>query len=234
MTTILRNQNTNKIKVIFFSKPKFIRKVCENKKYFRYLKYEKEGLAWYNSRIKRKNNVLDYINSKNFSYIDLKFSEGQKKKFYNSIIENGNILLRAINHYVSAWPQKKIVKCHGDLTLDNIIYNKYDIKFIDWELSGLSKEVWGYDLVYLIISSVFFSYNIKKKINKKERKIFNQIWSKFFDLDINNKLLLNPISYFLNVYKKKNWKYAIRDHPNKIYPISINEEFNQILESMIS
>ena len=48
--------------------------------------------------------------------------------------------------------KKKKTFCHGDLTVDNILCNKDKIRFIDWELSGLSEEIWGFDLVYLVIS----------------------------------------------------------------------------------
>jgi 5-methylthioribose kinase len=234
MTTVLRNLDKDKIKVVYFSKPEIIRKVSSNKKYFKYLKNEKQGLSWYNSNIKKENSITSCVNNKDFSYIDIKFYKGRKKKFYNSILDNEDILLRAIDHYVSAWPKKKITKCHGDLTLDNIIYNDNEIRFIDWELFGLSQEVWGYDIVYLVISSIFFPFDVNKKISKNEKKTFFKIWSKLHNLNIYDELLLNPISYFSKIYKKKHWKIAISEHPNKIYPKSINKEFAAILKNIIS
>ena len=64
---------------------------------------------------------------------------------------------------------KKRVYYHGDLTVDNILFNRKKIKFIDWELSG-KNEIWGYDLVYLLISSIFFPYDINKNLTNNEKK----------------------------------------------------------------
>jgi thiamine kinase-like enzyme len=233
MTTILRNSDNNKIKVIYFSKPKYIRKISFNKKYFRYLNNEIKGLKWYSKICKKKNDLIKFNNKDNIFYLDIKFFEGEKNIFYKSIVQNESILNKAIDHYVDVWPRKKKVRCHGDLTIDNIIYSKNSINFIDWELSGLSKEVWGYDLLYLLISSIFFSYDIKNKVDKNEKIIFQKLWNKLKKLNISKTILSDPISFFKKIHKKKNWRDAISDHPNKIYPISINNKFKITLKELI-
>ena len=88
------------------------------------------------------------------------------------------------------------------MTIDNIIFNENKIKFIDWELSGLSNEPWGYDLIYLLISSIYFPYEIKKTINDSEKNIFIKLWTKLRRLNISYDLLNDPLSFIKKFIKK--------------------------------
>ena len=148
MTTVLRNSNTNKIKVIYFSKPKYIRKISSNKRYHKYLINEVSGLQWYHKISGNQGDLIRFYKKANLFFLDIKLFNGKKKIFYKSIVENENLISKAIDHYTSIWPKKINVRCHGDLTVDNILLKEEKIKFIDWELSG-HNEKWGYDLVYL-------------------------------------------------------------------------------------
>ena len=121
---------------------------------------------------KLKDNSIKIINSysdSKFSFVDQKLFEGKKNIFYNSISSNLDIIMRSIDHYVKFWPKRPLTKVHGDLTIDNIIYSPNKIRFIDWELYGTSNEIWGYDLVYLVISSIFLIIT-KKSISKMKLK----------------------------------------------------------------
>ncbi len=232
MATILRNSDKNKIKVLYFPKDKLIRKITFNKKYYRYLNNEINGLQWYSKAIKEENNILDFGQNSNFYFLDVKIFNSKKKVFYRSIIENENLINSAINHYIKIWPTKKHAYYHGDLTVDNILFNGKKIKFIDWELSGNS-EIWGYDLVYLLISSIFFPYDINKNLTNNEKKVFKKLWTQLKAYNISKELLKDPLRYFTNIYKKKKWKQTFVDHPNKIYPKIIDKEFREILKNLI-
>ena len=232
MATILRNSDKNKIKVLYFPKDKIIRKITFNKKYYRYLNNEINGLQWYSKLIKEENNILDFGQNSNFYFLDVKIFNSKKKVFYRSIIENENLIKSAINHYTKIWPTKEHVYYHGDLTVDNILFNGKKIKFIDWELSGNS-EIWGYDLVYLLISSIFFPYDINKNLTNNEKKVFKKLWFQLKVYDISKELLKDPLRYFKKIYKKKKWKRTFVDHPNKIYPKIIDRKFREILKNLI-
>ena len=234
MATVLRNPNSNKIKVIYFSKPQYIRKITSNKRYFNYLQNEIRGLQWYQKYSKNKNVLIKYNKNSNFFFLDIKIFKEKKNIFYKSIEENSFLISKAIDHYLKIWPNKTHVRCHGDLTIDNIIFNENKIKFIDWELSGLSNEPWGYDLIYLLISSIYFPYEIKKTINDSEKNIFIKLWTKLRRLNISYDLLNDPLSFIKKVHKKKRWREAIKDHPKKLYSVFINKDFEIILKELIN
>lgn len=235
MTSIIRSSDKNKIKVILLKENKIIRKITENKNLQIYIKREHNGLNWYSSKLKKKSKELisKYNCNSINSFIDLKIYNGKKNIFYHSIVKNENILLMSISHYKKIWPKKKKTFCHGDLTVDNILCNKDKIRFIDWELSGLSEEIWGFDLVYLVISSIFFPYNEKKFLNENEKKVFTKLWNKLHDLKISKNLLSKPLDYYIKTYKKIYWKKATKDHPKKLFPKFVDQNFKDILENLI-
>ena len=134
---------------------------------------------------------------------------------------------------IKFWPKRPLTKVHGDLTIDNIIYSPNKIRFIDWELYGTSNEIWGYDLVYLVISSIFFNYYEKKSISQNEIKKFKILWVKLKSIGINTKFLDNPILYFRRVLRKKKWLKVKKNHPGKIYIYDCDFKFNKILKKII-
>ena len=106
MATVLRNPNSNKIKVIYFSKPQYIRKITSNKRYFNYLQNEIRGLQWYQKYSKNKNVLIKYNKNSNFFFLDIKIFKGKKNIFYKSIEENSFLISKAIDHYLKIWPNK--------------------------------------------------------------------------------------------------------------------------------
>jgi len=235
MTSTIRGYEKNKIKVILFPNQKIIRKITGEKNLKKYIKNEFNGLNWYRKRLKlKKTNLIKHYHNQNINaYIDIKLFYGKKNIFYRSIIANEKILMKAIDHYIKIWGRSKNKFCHGDLTVDNVMYSNNKIRFIDWELSGLSNEPWGFDLVYLIISSLFFPFNNDSNIKMEEKIVFKKLWSKLKYLKISQTLLQDPISFFLKTYKKKKWKQATKDHPKKFFPHFANQKFKNILKELI-
>ena len=195
---------------------------------------EINGLKWYCKISGNKIDLIKFNKNTNFYYLDIKFFEGKKNIFYKSLLENENLISRAIDHYADIWPKKSNIRCHGDLTIDNIIYNKNEVKFIDWEMSGVSNEPWGYDLVYLLISSIFFPFEIKKTLDDNEKVSFTKLWNKLKKLNISDNLLKDPFNFLISAHKKKEWRVAIKDHPKKIYPNLIKKDFKNILKELIN
>jgi len=234
MTTFIKNFGNKNIKVIYIPEIGIIRKITYNKRFYNYLINEINGIKHYKKKLKDNSiNIINFYLNKNFSFVDQKIFVGNKNIFYKSLGFNFDIINRSINHYLNFWPKNSPTQVHGDLTIDNIIYTSKKIRFIDWELYGTSKEVWGYDLVYLVISSIFFHYYEKKKISNKDLKMFKTLWSKLRSSGINSKLLDNPISYFKKTLKKKNWIKVKKDHPGKIFIDDCDNYFIDIIKKLI-
>ena len=70
--------------------------------------------------------------------------------------------------------------CHGDLTFENIVFDIKNNKvyFLDWENFRDKKEDWGYDLVYLLLSSLILPNIEKNKIKQNDISHFLSLWLK--------------------------------------------------------
>ncbi len=194
----------NNINVIYLIKEKIFRKFSKNPIGINKIKYENQGLSWYCKRNKiNKNNIIKkFFNKKNLAFIDLKEISGNKVKSWKSLESNYKFLIKTINHYIKFYPKKKISKIHGDLTLDNIIFDTNKIFIIDWEFFGSKKNHRGYDLVYLILSSACLPYILNKKFSQRDQKIFLKLWKILIKKDFNKEMLFNPFEFFKKNIKK--------------------------------
>ena len=144
----------------------------------RNLQREIHGWSWYDKR--RKNNAPSckiIANSKQYCKIAIKYYDGNRLNLYAPISDNYNNLLLIIDHYVETFGTTE-TECafHGDLSLDNIIINHNLVTIIDWEHFSAEKTPWGFDLIYLIFESLFFSLrknqkNLKNDIQNIKRLI---------------------------------------------------------------
>ena len=93
---------------------------------------------------------------------------------------------------------------HGDLTLDNIVFlNQDSVFFIDWE-NYKSKQEWGLDLCYFLISLIVLpSLALKqKKINQNKLTLFSNLWEDLFK-NKKFKYLNDPINFLKQIIKEK-------------------------------
>ena len=83
--------------------------------------------------------------------------------FWVSIKETKSLIEILISHYLKVWPKNNITPYHGDLTIDNVLYeNLNNPIIIDWEFFQ-KNELWGLDICHLLISSVVLPSLFKKK-----------------------------------------------------------------------
>jgi kanamycin kinase/aminoglycoside 3'-phosphotransferase-3 len=94
-------------------------------------------------------NVNDYIVNNAYSNIDISFIN---KKFET----NFNSLNEIINYLKINRKENKLVLCHGDLCLPNIIINKNKIGFIDLGLMGKSSYYHDLSVLY---RSIKYNFN---------------------------------------------------------------------------
>ena len=203
MTTLFNFNLAKSTGVIYYSKNNIIRKfsLTTNK---RKLLNEYKGFKWYfkKSKIKIKNKapLIEYF--KNENYLNLPLIKGNKVPFWISIKETKNLIEILISHYLKVWPKNNITPYHGDLTIDNVLFeNLNNPIIIDWEF--FKKMNWGLDICHLLISSVVLPslFKKKKEIPNSELEVFEILWKNFFK---QRKIyyLKEPIKYLSQVNKK--------------------------------
>ena len=228
MTTLFNFNLAKSTGVIYYSKNNIIRKfsLTTNK---RKLLNEYKGFKWYfkKSKIKIKNKapLIEYF--KNENYLNLPLIKGNKVPFWISIKETKNLIEILISHYLKVWPKNNITPYHGDLTIDNVLFeNLNNPIIIDWEFFQ-KNELWGLDICHLLISSVVLPslFKKKRKIPSSELEVFEILWKNFFK---QRKIyyLKEPIKYLSQVNKKKLFKEKENDFIQKIS----NFQKKQILE----
>ncbi len=232
----------NNTQVLYFPQKKIYRKLNKNKKGKEKIHSENLGISWYCKRIKIKKKYLikRYYKGKKISFIDLREVDGLKIKSWRPLSENYEFLLKFFKHYIKFYPKKRISHIHGDLTFDNIIFNKKKIIVIDWEFFKANKSLYGYDLVYLFLSAACLPYLNLRKLSNQDEIIFKKLWKLLINIKISNKLTDRPFSYFSKKIKsdfilKKSFRLSKRKffpfitsntHKKKIMKI-INEIKNE-------
>ena len=135
MTTLFNFNLAKSTGVIYYSENNIIRKFSLNTNK-RKLLNEYKGFKWYfkKSKIKIKNKapLIEYF--KNENYLNLPLIKGNKVPFWISIKETKNLIEILISHYLKVWPKNNITPYHGDLTIDNVLFeNLNNPIIIDWE-----------------------------------------------------------------------------------------------------
>ena len=187
---------------------------------------EIKGYSWYLKKIKLEK-ILKFKKNFIFSWIKTAELKGVKKPYKNSINLNSNYFLLALKHYEKVWKKKNKVFCHGDLTFENIVFDIKNNKvyFLDWENFRDNKEDWGYDLVYLLLSSLILPNIEKNKIKPNDISHFLSLWLKIKKKIKSKKMKKNPLLYFENKFKfDEYWKNLSKKSPKKFFINIISQQ----------
>ncbi len=236
MTTLIRYSDKNYFGTVYLSKQKIFRKFTDSKNCLSLIKSEYEGQLWYSKMLNSKSPFpKDFFFRNGQKYVDTLAIEGKKINFWSSLEKNYVYVENIIDHYAKIWPKKNHVPCHGDLTLENIIFfNNKSPRFIDWEHFNILGEEWGFDLAYLLVSTITMPSKAKElnMIPSKELYIFENLWKKFVSINNEKRLICKkPFTIFFKTFKKNKWKIIIKCNKKKLYPfILTNKIINQVHE----
>ena len=150
---IFRNNINNNISTsIEFegNKKIYIVKSTFDKDSFFELEKEYNGYLWYSEfrPIFLKLKKID-----NFDYMQLKieYLDGKKANYKNGLSKNYNRILLVINHYNKITKRNYALSSqyplHGDLSLDNVIFNKNQVFLIDWQYFTNTETCSGFDIL---------------------------------------------------------------------------------------
>ena len=233
---ILVKTHKNFCKLFYFRKEKFFRKISNSKIGTTRLVSDRDGLTWYCKLIKRNNKkiIKNFHKSGNNAYLDTFQINGYQIKSWNSLEKNYEYIVKILNHYKKYFPKKKISHIHGDLTFDNIFFIKKKIFIIDWEFFRSNKNLYGYDLAYLILSSLCIPYIAKRKRSNLDEKLFISLWRYLIKLKVNKSIIYDPFVYFEKNIKKDSFlKANFKLSKSKFFPFLVNSKYKNIIKKMI-
>ncbi len=132
---------------------------------------EIEGWRWY-QKLRYPDTIepLCSILQEYKSYLRLKISyiNGDKPVYQTGLDGNKEAIKKIVKHYCQIWPYSSgLAPMHGDLSLDNIIINSNGVNIIDWEHFTDCAAPWGYDILYLLFESLYFSMYLSKRKQQK-------------------------------------------------------------------
>lgn len=233
---ILIKTHKNFYKLYFYKKENFFRKISNNNIGSHRILADRNGLKWYCKLTKKntKSIIKKFFKKKKYTFLDTFKIDGVQIKSWNSLEKNYSFLIKVLNHYIKYFPKKKKTRIHGDLTFDNIFFKKNKIFIIDWEFFESKKNYYGYDLAYLILSSLCIPYIAKKKISSKDEKLFLIFWKKLLRKNINREIIYNPFSFFeKNIKKDRFLKVNFNLSKFKFFPFLVNLKYKKRINQLI-
>ena len=86
------------------------------------------------------------------SYLQL-----NKCKYNAGLPKSAALVERALRVYADIWPAFGENACHGDFSIDNILFNGHEVVFVDWENFTINGPPRGFDMLNLVFEQVYFS-----------------------------------------------------------------------------
>lgn len=128
----------------------------------------------HNRRLEIAKNVLNIKNIKINYELESKYSRKEKLDKYlekSRKYISKNIYLKINSLYNILGKESKLVISHGDLIPTNIIIDKDEVKFIDWEYISYMPKY--YDLTnFLLFSKVHHSLDILDELNANKKEVY--------------------------------------------------------------
>ena len=240
---IFRNNINNNVSTsIEFegNKKIYIVKSTFDKDSFFELEKEYNGYLWYSEF---RPIFLQLKKIDNFDYMQLKieYLDGKKANYKNGLSKNYNRILLVINHYNKITKRNYALSSqyplHGDLSLDNVIFNKNQVFLIDWQYFTNTETCSGFDILNLIYEQLYFELNNNIfKLNKKTLNNLVNLLNFVFDnsmvdqyfkddplqkirkyINDNNKIIWNNQAYKLPVTKFNNKQVGFIDNYTKTH-----------------
>lgn len=202
---------------------------------------ELSGWHWY-QKIRYPQKKMDVCNiiQKKDSYlkISIEFIEGFKDDCNKGLEENAGVITKVIDHYCKVWPyySNNTSPIHGDLSIDNIIYNPDGIHIIDWEHFSKTGGFWGFDAIYIIFETLWFSLRGKRLPTENEMNIIRknmQILNT--DTKLDSKLLKHPLRSIIDfiVENEKIWGTQLLKYPDKFSVLKFSDEQILYIEPLL-
>ncbi|MCX5658010.1 MAG: hypothetical protein NTZ48_07345, partial [Candidatus Omnitrophica bacterium] len=171
--------------------------------------------------------------------IEIEFIDGIRPDYAGGLEKNAGMIKKTFEHYCDIWPHNpdSMSVLHGDLSLDNVIYNRSGINIIDWEHFNPNGAPWGFDALYLLFETLYFGMRYRKEPRRKEVNIIADSM-KFLNAghrlepQAANRPLEFVKSFIVNNFKL--WDEQLAAFPDKLPILRFTRDQIILIDNMIS
>ena len=184
---------------------------------------EYRGWNWYSEKLGDNSEKLAILEKITASYARLRIRKfvGNKLSISYGLKGKENELNAVSDHYIKTWgpPSDQKFPIHGDLSLDNIIFDNKNVRIIDWEHFKTDCAPWGFDLLYFFFETYWFGTQ-KFFFNKTFNLELLSYCFKYLIVKhkVASSYLLNPLETvigFINEHKSL-WGKQLVEYPDKL------------------
>lgn len=147
------------------------------------IRNERDGISWYNTILDNEIiKINSFFSTDNYSRIIMNSNPGMviTDLSYKNNIRN---IERCVSHYKTVWGKFKDEQIgrvnfpmHGDFSLANVLIEKNkNIVLIDWEHFNFECAPIGFDIIFLLVESLYFEAEKYTYISEKTVKHFREL-----------------------------------------------------------
>jgi hypothetical protein len=184
------------------------------------LRAEVAGWNWYQQirYPEMKTPICQVVMEKhNYLKIEIDYIEGKQGEYRKGLIYNRDVIMKIVGHYCDIWPvsQNGMVPLHGDFSLENIIINENGVNIFDWEHFGLDAAPWGFDPIYLLFEALWYNFDRKKRLKKKEIQIVSECIQLLEDQHLSKDIADHPLGFLISfIYDNEHlWHAQVNKFP---------------------
>jgi hypothetical protein len=136
----------------------------------------------------------------NYLKIEIDYIEGKQGEHRKGLVYNRDVIKKVVRHYCDVWPvsQNGMAPLHGDFSLENIIFNENGMNIFDWEHFAFDAAPWGFDPIYLLFEALWYSFDGKKRLKKKEILIVSECIQLLKDQHLSKDIADHPLSFLIS------------------------------------
>lgn len=203
------------------------------------LQREMEGVHWYNNQISRPITVNVFKQSSQYLAIRYSYVKGRKISYRKGYFKNRKWITAIIEHYCSIWGTfskfEEPVVLHGDLSLDNVIFENESPIIIDWEHFNEHAAPLGFDGLNLLFESLWFESGNKSPRSSSLYHLAGMINLMLTRNCLGEEFRKSTLFHFIDFIKSNFslWGHQISVFPEKLPVLLFSEQTIQSIDQEI-
>ena len=225
MTDLLRSSSHgNGVSVLYVSDGPKIHKIADSFNGNSYLKNDFAGIKWYARQAKLQGDAPVLHTSSEMALLKIPMLDGARVSVEAPLVDTAVYVKRALDHYAQTWPRENRVPYHGDLTLDNVLFTDVSVRFFDWEHFDDVGLFWGFDAMYLALSSIFLPHLFRQQKFQPSPSV-EKIWRTVADMGVDRQIMVRPLTALYTIFSTDaRWADIVASSPRKLFPMQIDPQ----------